>query len=66
MTNDKAQMPNKGAMTNYKVQNPKKGVVLAFRHLDFSCHLDFDIWNLANGIATPRQVGARNDKKRCT
>jgi hypothetical protein len=36
-------------------------MVLAFKHLDFSCHLDFDIWNLANGIATPRQVGARND-----
>jgi len=23
-----------------------KGVVLAFKHLDFNCHLDFDIWNL--------------------
>jgi hypothetical protein len=23
-----------------------RGVVLAFKHLDFNCHLDFDIWNL--------------------
>jgi hypothetical protein len=47
---------------------------LAFKHLDFGkwvvifgfiWKLDFGIWNLANGIATPRLVGARNDKKRC-
>jgi hypothetical protein len=25
--------------------------------------LSFGLWNLANGIATPRQVGARNDSK---
>jgi len=25
---------------------------LAFKHLDFNCHLDFGIWNLAKGIAT--------------
>jgi hypothetical protein len=39
MTNDKAQMSN-------KTQNPneKKEVVLAFKHLDFNCPLDFDIW----------------------
>jgi hypothetical protein len=51
---------------------------LALRHLDFNCHLGFDkcvvifgfvwkldfgIWNLASEIATPRQVGARNDTK---
>jgi len=23
-----------------------KGLVLAFKHLDFICYLDFDIWNL--------------------
>jgi hypothetical protein len=28
------------------------------------CPLDFGIWNLADEIATPRQVGARNDKRR--
>jgi hypothetical protein len=27
------------------------------------CPLDFGIWNLANEIASPRQVGARNDKR---
>jgi len=26
---------------------------------------DFGIWNLANEIATPRQVGARNDTPFC-
>ena len=31
-----------------------KGVVLAFKHLDFNCHLDFDIWVLVYGIATLR------------
>jgi len=48
-----------------KAQNPNdnKEIVLAFRHLDFNCNLDFDIWNLAKEIATPRLVGARNDKK---
>jgi hypothetical protein len=30
-------------MTNYKAQMTKKGVALAFKHLDFNCHLDFDI-----------------------
>jgi len=41
MTNDKAQMSK-------QAQNPRyeKKVVLAFKHLDFICHLDFDIWNL--------------------
>ena len=34
---------------------------LALWHLDFNCHLGFDISILVNGIATPRQVGARND-----
>jgi len=34
---------------------------LAFWDLDFNCHLDFEIWNLASEIAAPRQVGARND-----
>jgi hypothetical protein len=24
----------------------KKGVALALKHLDFVCHLDFDLWNL--------------------
>jgi hypothetical protein len=33
---------------------------LAFRHLDFNCHLGFDIRNSANGIAT-HLSGARND-----
>jgi hypothetical protein len=51
MTNNKAQMPNKAqnpeAMTNDKAQNPnKKRMFLAFKHLDFNCHLNFDIWNL--------------------
>jgi len=41
-------------MTNYKAQMSKR-VVLVFNlparawqagHLDFICHLDFDIWNL--------------------
>ena len=45
MTNDKDQIPN-------QAQNPnEKKVVLGFNHLDFVCHLDFEIWNLANGIA---------------
>jgi hypothetical protein len=36
MTNDKAQMSNKGEMTNNKVQSPKEiKIVLAFKHLDF-------------------------------
>jgi hypothetical protein len=40
MTNYKAQMSN-------QAQNPKyKKIVLAFKHLDFICYLDFDIWNL--------------------
>jgi hypothetical protein len=28
-----------------------KEVGLAFEHLDFNCHLDFDIWNLPNKLA---------------
>jgi hypothetical protein len=27
-------------------------MILAFRHLDFNCHLDFGIWNLGKGIGT--------------
>jgi len=38
-------------MTKFKTQR-EKGVVLALKHFDFNCHLDFGIWNLANGIAT--------------
>ena len=47
--------------TYFKGGQWREEVVWAFKHLDFNCHLDFDIWNLAAGIATPRQVGARND-----
>ena len=36
-------------------------MVLAVKHLDFNCHLDFDIWVLVYGIAAPRQAGARSD-----
>jgi hypothetical protein len=53
-------------MTNDRVQNPnEKRVVLAFNlpararqagHLDFNCHLDFDIWVLANGFGGKRMV----------
>jgi hypothetical protein len=42
ISNDKAQMTN--------------GVVLAFKHLDFNCHLDFGIWNLGFG----GEAGAAN------
>jgi hypothetical protein len=38
-----------------------KRVSLASKHLKFVWVLDFVIWNLAHGIATPRQVGAHND-----
>jgi len=32
-------------MTNDKVQTQiRKNVVLVFKHLDFICYLDFDIW----------------------
>jgi hypothetical protein len=31
--------------------NNNKGVVLALKHLDFNCHLDFDIWNLFRATA---------------
>ena len=27
-------------------------MVLAFRHLDFNCHLDFGIWNLDGRLTT--------------
>ncbi len=46
MTKLKCQVKRKIPMT--------KGVVLAFKHLDFNCHLDFDIWVLVYGIATLR------------
>jgi len=36
-------------MTKFKTQK-EKGVVLAFKHLDFNCHLDFDIWISVNGF----------------
>jgi hypothetical protein len=38
--------------------NGKKELVFAFRFSDLNCHLDFDIWNLANGIA-PHFADAR-------
>lgn len=48
-------------MTKFKIQR-EKGVVLALKHFDFNCHLDFGIWNLANGIATHfSPVVARHD-----
>jgi hypothetical protein len=38
--------------------------VFAFRiSKGLAWSLDFVIWNLVGGIATPQQVGARNDKK---
>ena len=44
-----------------KAQNPnyKEGVVLAFKHLGFNCHLDFDIcvW-LRAGLVPARIVPA--------
>ena len=30
-----------------------------------NCHLDFGIWNLASGIAEPRQAVPRNDTPLC-
>jgi len=45
-------------MTKFKTQNERE-VVLAFNlpakarqagHLDFNCHLDFDIWISVNGF----------------
>jgi hypothetical protein len=56
MPNDKDQMTNEAQSSNDKREG-----VLVFKHLDFVWNLDFGIWNLVNGIATPRQVGARND-----
>ena len=48
-------------MTKFKIQREKR-VVLALKHFDFNCHLDFGIWNLANGIATHfSPVVARHD-----
>jgi hypothetical protein len=39
--------------------------VLAFKDLEFTWYLDFDIWNLVNEIATPstqrHECWARND-----
>jgi len=35
---------------------------LAFRFSDFTCHLNLDIWNLANGIAA-HFSDARIDKE---
>jgi len=42
MTKFKTQI--KREMTNYKAQMSKKEAVLAFKPLDFVCHLDFVIW----------------------
>jgi hypothetical protein len=62
MTNDKAQNPKLKKMINDKVQNPnERGIVLALKHLNLDCHLDFDlpagqvlrqagIWILSGGL----------------
>ena len=42
MSNDKAQNPNQKKCSCPIYRAIK---VLAFKHLDFNCHLDFDIWN---------------------
>jgi len=44
--------PKHEILNNIKNQNTNDQTVWS---------LDFGIWNLVSGIATPRQVGARND-----
>jgi hypothetical protein len=47
MPNDKAQMSNQAQSPRDKeLDFNDRGVALAFKHLDFNWHLDFDIWNL--------------------
>jgi hypothetical protein len=41
LSNVKLQSSNIKSSPKFKGQT---GIVLAFRHLDFNCHLDFDIW----------------------
>jgi len=59
---DKSQAQDSRENQNVKIQmlNAK---ITSFCHWDFElCYLIlFGIWNLADRIATPRQVGAGND-----
>jgi hypothetical protein len=45
----KSQIPSTKSQTpsNAKLQSSNdKEVILAFKHLDLNCHLDFDVWTL--------------------
>ena len=43
MTNDKAQMSNQAKNQNCK--SKYSSALLAFSHLDFNCHLGFELWH---------------------
>jgi hypothetical protein len=74
----KCQIPNKFKNQRLKVKMTNQNArILTFALLlctfififciseGFVCSLDFGIWNLAVGIATPRLVTARNDSPFC-
>jgi hypothetical protein len=49
---------------NSKIENAIPFLVFLFFHFEGIC-LEIGDWNSANEIATPRQVGARNDTLFC-
>ena len=51
-------------MTNQNLKMLCLPLYLYFLHFE-GAYLEIGFWNLANEIATPRQVGARNDTPFC-